>query len=201
MLPCLCLSMASPWHRYIYVLGEGCCRKEKASLFSHMSPLMRAQICNSVRSSHPLTSFNLTFLEALSPNTVTWGIMASTNKFLLLLLFSCSVVSDSWQCHGLQYSRLLCPPLSPAVCSDSCPLSSWCYPTISSSAAPFSFYLQSFPASGSFPVSQLFIAGGQSIGASSSVLPMDIQGWFPLGWTGWISLLCKLLSRVFSITR
>ena len=149
-----------------------------------------------------MTSFNLTFLEALSPNTVTWGVKASANEFLLLLmLFSCSAVSDSLQHHGLQYSRLLCLPLSLAVRSDSCPLSQWCYPTISSSAVPFSFYLQSFPASGSFPMSQLFISGGQIIGASASVLPMDIRGWFPLGWTGWIFLQCKRLSRVFSSTR
>ena len=98
--------------------------------------------------------------------------------------------------------RLLCPSLSPRVCSDSCPLSRWCYPTILSSATPFSFCCQSFPASGSFPMSQLFTPGGQSIEASASVsvLPMDIQGWFPFGQTGWISLLFKGLSRVFSCT-
>ena len=90
----------------------------------------------------------------------------------------------------------------PGVCSNSCPLSQWCHPTISSSAAPFSFCLQSFPASGYFPVNQLFTSGGQSIGASASesALPMNIQGWFPLGLTGLISLLSKGLSRVFSST-
>ena len=98
--------------------------------------------------------------------------------------------------------RLLCPSLSPRVCSDSCPLSRWCCPTILSSVAPFSFCCQSFPASGSFPMNQLFAPGGQSIkgSASASVLPMDIQGWFPFGWTGWISLLFKGLSRVFCAT-
>ena len=91
---------------------------------------------------------------------------------------------------------------SPWVCSNSCPLSWWCHPTISSSVAPFSSYLQSFTASGSFPKSQFFASGGQSIvvSASASVLPMNIQDWFPLGWTGWVSLQSKGLSRVFSST-
>ena len=95
--------------------------------------------------------------------------------------------------HGLQYTRLLCPPLSPRVCSNSCSLSQWCHLTISSSATPFSFCLQSFPASGSFLMSRLFASGGQSIGASASgsVLPMNIQGWSPLGLTSLISLQFK----------
>ena len=99
----------------------------------------------------------------------------------LLLLFSLSVVSDSLWPPGLQHTRLPCPSLSPGVCSNSCPLSQWCHPTISSSVPPFSICPQSFPASGSFPMSGLFASGGQSIGisASSSVLPMNIQGWFP----------------------
>ena len=92
--------------------------------------------------------------------------------------------------NTVQCVRLPCPSLSPRVCSNSCPLSRWCHPTISSSVVPFSSSLQSFPASGSFPLSQFFTSGGQSIGvsASTSVLPMNIQDWFPLGWTGWISL-------------
>ena len=108
-------------------------------------------------------------------------------------------MSNFLQLPGLQHIRLLCPPLSPGVCSNSCPLGQWCHPTNSSFAAPFSFCLQSFPASGSFPMSQLFALGSQSIGASASasVLPMNIQGWFPLGLTGWISLQSKGLSRVF----
>ena len=112
-----------------------------------------------------------------------------------------SVVSDSWRPNGLQHARLPCPSLSPRACSNSCPLSWWCHKTISSSVIPFSC-LQSFPASGSFPMSQLFTSGGQSIGvtASASVLPMNIQDWFPLGWTTWISLQSKGLSRVFSNT-
>ena len=116
------------------------------------------------------------------------------------LLFDCSVVSDSFWHHGLEHSRLPCPSLSPEVCSKSCPLSQWCHPTISSFITPFSSLLQSFPASESLPVSQFFASGGQSIGASASVLPMNIQYWFPLGWTGWISLLSKGLQRVFSST-
>ena len=117
----------------------------------------------------------------------------------MLLSFSHSVMSDSLQPQGLQHSRLPCPSLSPRVCSDSCPLSQWCYIIISSSA-PFSFCLQSFPASGSFPINWLFTSGSQSIGASASVLPMNIQSWFPLGLVGLISLQSKGLSRVFSCT-
>ena len=111
-------------------------------------------------------------------------------------------MSGSLQPHGLQHVRLPCPSPSSRVGSNSCSSSQWCHPTISSSVAPFSSCPQSFPPSGSFPVSQLFRSGGQSIGASvsASVLPMNIQGWFPLGLTGWIPLLSKGLSRVFSNT-
>ena len=109
------------------------------------------------------------------------------------------VVSDSLQPHGLQHARLPCPSPAPRVYSNSCPLSRWCHPTILSSVVPFSSRLQPFPESGSFQMNQFFTSGGQSIGisASASVLPMNIQDWFPLGWTGWISLLFKGLSRVF----
>ena len=112
-----------------------------------------------------------------------------------------AVVSGSWQPHGLQHARLPCPSLPPRVCSHSCPLSQWCHPAMSSSVISFSSYPQSFPASGSFPASQLFTSGGQSIGASAStsVLPVNIQGWFPLALTGLI-LLSKGLLRVFSNT-
>ena len=100
--------------------------------------------------------------------------------------------------HGLQHARLPCPSLSPGVCSNSCPLSWWCHPTILSSVTPFSSCLQSFPASGSSPVSQLFASGGQSIGVSdsASVFQVNTQDW-SLGWTGWISLRSQGLSRVF----
>ena len=111
-----------------------------------------------------------------------------------------SVVSDSLWPHGLQHARLQCPSPSPRVRSYSCPLSRWCHPTISSSGVPFSSCLQSFPASRSFPTSLLFASGGQSIGASASVLLMNIQGWFPLVLTGLISLQSRGLSRVFSST-
>ena len=108
------------------------------------------------------------------------------------------VVSDSLWPHELQYTRLLCPPLPPRVCSNSCPLNRWCYPTVLSSPVAFSFCLQSFPASGCFPMSWRFASGGQSTGVSASVLPMNIQDWFSLGLTGLISLLSRRLSRVFS---
>ena len=115
---------------------------------------------------------------------------------------SLSVVSDSLWPHESQHARPPCPSQTPRVYSDSCPSSRWCHPAISSSVVPFSSCPQSFPASGSFPTSQLFAWGGQSIGvsASASVLPMNTQDWSPLGWTGWISLKFKELSRVFSNT-
>ena len=108
--------------------------------------------------------------------------------------FSHSVVSDSLRPHESQHARPPCPSQTPGVYSDSCPLSRWCHPAISSSVIPFSSCPQSLPASGPFPMSQLFALGGQSIGvsASASVLPMNIQDWFPLGWTGWISSRTQL---------
>ena len=111
-------------------------------------------------------------------------------------------MSDSLWPYGPQHARTLCPSPTPRVHSNSSPLSQWCHPTILSSVVPFSSCLQSFPASGSFQMSQLFTSGGQSIGgsASTSVLPMNSQDWFPLGLTDWISLLSKGLSRVFSNT-
>ena len=120
---------------------------------------------------------------------------------MLLLLFSCSVVSTfvtPWAAARLPAARLPRPSLSPWVCSNSCSLSRWCHPTISSSVAPFSSCFQFFPTSGSFPVSHVFASGGQSIGASAwaSVLPVNIYGWFPLGLTGLISLLSKGLSNL-----
>ena len=116
--------------------------------------------------------------------------------------FSRSVLSDSLRPHGPQHTRPSCPSPTPRVYPNSCPSSRWCRSTISSSIIPFSSRLQSFPASGSFQMSQLFASGGQSVGvsASTSVLPMNTQDWSPLGWTGWISLQSKGLSRVFSNT-
>ena len=120
----------------------------------------------------------------------------------VLLLFSHLVLSDSLWPHGLQHARLPCPLPSPGICSNSCPLSQWCHPTNLSSVIPFFSWLQSFPASGSFPMSRLLTSGDQSIetSASTSVLQMNIQGWFPLGLTGWISWQSKGLSRVCSNT-
>ena len=116
--------------------------------------------------------------------------------------FSCSVMSDSLQPHEPQHTRPPCPSPTPRVYSNSCPLSRWCHPTISSSVVPFSYPLQSFLASGSFSMSQFSVSLGQNIGvlASVSVFPMNIQDWFPLGWIGLTSIQSKGLSRVFSNT-
>ena len=128
-------------------------------------------------------------------------VVVSLPQIILSLIttqFSCSVVSDSLRPHGLQHARPPCPSPTPRVYPNSCRSCSWCHPTISSSVIPFSSCLQSSPASGSFPMSQFFASGGQSIEISASVLPMNIQSQFPLGLTGWISLQSKGLSRVFS---
>ena len=116
--------------------------------------------------------------------------------------FSCSVMSNSLWPHESQHARPPCPSPTPGVHSNSCPSSRWCHPAISSSVIPFSSCPQSLPVSESFPMSQLFASGGQSIGVSAlaSVLPVNTQDWSPLGWTGWISLQSKGLSRVFSNT-
>ena len=118
----------------------------------------------------------------------------------LYVQFSCSVMSDSLQHHGLQHARLPCPSLTPGACSNSCLWNWWCHPTISSSLFSFSACLQSFPASGSFPMNQLFASGGKSSRASASVLTMNIQGWVTLGSIDLISLQSKGLSRGFSNT-
>ena len=124
-----------------------------------------------------------------------WGFLLGLE--LSSIQFSCSVMSNSSQPHGLQHTRLPCPSPTPGACSDSCPSCWWCHPTISSSAAHF-FCLQSFPASGSFPMSQFFASGGQSIrnSASASVFPMNIQGWFPLGLTDLILAVQRTLKSL-----
>ena len=129
-------------------------------------------------------------------------ITTNLGKFFSSVHFSCSVVSNSLWPHGLQHARPPCPSPTPGVYSNSCPLCWWCHQTISSSVIPFSSCLQSFPASGSFQMSQFLVSGGQSIvlSASASVLPINIQDRFPLGWTDWISFLSKGLSTVFSNT-
>ena len=142
------------------------------------------------------------FLSTRPPVATPFKMKLSPPKLnieLPLLLFSHSVVSDSFQPHGLQHTRIPCPSPSPGTCSNSCPLNWWCHPTISSSVIPFSSCIQSFPASGSFLMSQFFESGSQSIGtsASASVLPVNIEDWFPLELTGLISLLLKGLLRIF----
>ena len=138
---------------------------------------------------------------ALLTVTKSWGEQILISRWMhkcgLYIQFSRLVVSDSLWPHGLQHARLLCSSPTPGAYSNSCPLSLWCHPTISSSIIPFSC-LQSLTASGSFQMSEFFASDGQNIGcsASASVLPMNIQDWFPLGWTSWISLQSKGLSRV-----
>jgi len=135
-----------------------------------------------------------------------WGLERLNDMIMTIYFssvqFSPSVVSDSLQPHELQHSRPPCPSSTSRVHSNSCPLSRWCHPAILSSVVPFSSFPQFFPASESFPMSQLFAWGGQSIGVSpsASFLPTNTQGWSPLEWTGWISLQSKGLSRVFSKT-
>jgi len=132
----------------------------------------------------------------------SWATMEAQIDWVSSVQFSHSVVSNSLWLHGLQHTRPPCPSPTPGAYLNACPSCQWCHPTISSSVVPFSSCLQSFPASGAFPMSQFFTSGGQSTGvsASASVLPMNIQDWFPLRLTGWISLQSKGLSRVFSNT-
>ena len=149
------------------------------------------------RNTFPMCSLESKFLVS-DGFSITW-----VNKHVHVhTQFSRSVVSDSLWPHELQHTRPPSPSPTPGVYSNSCPLSWWRHPTISFSVVPFSSCPQSFPALGSFPMSQLFSWGGQSIGVSAlaSGLPMNTQDWFPLGWTGWISLEPKGLSRVFSNT-
>ena len=131
---------------------------------------------------------------------ITSKIYSLSNFQVTILLLSQLAVSNSLQPHGLQHTRILCPSPSPGACLILYPVSQCCHPTISSSVISFSSCLQSFPVSGSFLMSQLFASGGQSIGVSASVLPINIQHWFPLGLTGLISLQSMGLSRVFSNT-
>ena len=143
-----------------------------------------------------LTMFSLGPFFSCCTMSSLWGTKFSSAQF------SRSVVSNSLRPHGPQHARDPCPWPTPGVYSNSCPLSQWWHPTISSSVVTFSSCLQSFPASGSFQMSQHFASGGQSIGVSASTLvpPMNTQDWSLLGWTGWISLQFKGLSRVFSNT-
>ena len=145
--------------------------------------------------------FNYLFNYSYSLSVNIWWPLARVS-YGAMLLFSCSVLSNSLQPHGRQHARLSCPSPSPGAYPKSCPLSQWCHPTTSSSVGPFSSCLQSFSVSEPFPMSQFFTSGSQSFGvsASASVLPKNVQDWFPLGLTGLISLQSKGLSRVFSNT-
>ena len=143
-----------------------------------------------------------TWRQPRCPSTDEWmKTLWSVYTMEYSVQFSHSVVSDSLRPHERQHARPPCPSPTPIVYSNSCPLSRWCHPTLSSSVIPFSSCLQSFPASGPFQMSQFFASDGLSIWvwASASVLPMNIQDWFPLGWIGWI-MQSKELSRVFSST-
>ena len=141
-------------------------------------------------------SFHQVSIQGEVSSLLTEGSQLSSKQFSL------SVMSNSLWPHGLQHARPRCPSPTLRVYSNSCPLCWWCHPAISSSVVPSSSHLQSFPASGSFQMSQFFASGSQSVGvsASPSALPMNTQDWSPLGWTGWISLQSKGLSRVFSNT-
>ena len=143
----------------------------------------------------PPLAFSIFFTNSIIPTSTldnTYCLLSNTQNYSVyqILQFSCSVVSNCLQPHELQHARLPCPSPTPRACWNSCPSSQWCHPTISSSAVPFFSCLQSFPASGSFPMNHFFASGGQSIrvSASASVLPMNTQDWFPLGWTCWIPL-------------
>ena len=163
--------------------------------------IQQLSLCQTLKTnptSHHVDILTSTF--AGDDTTVSYKIIKTFGNILIgskvqfsSVKFSCSVISNSLRPHRLQHARLPCPSPTPGAYSNSCPLSWWCHPTVSSSVAPFSSCLQSFPASGSFPMNQFFTWGGQSIGvsASASVLPMNIQDSFPLGWNGWISLQSK----------
>ena len=153
------------------------------------SSLAKTSFCLQLQNYKILCNANLPSLPLKAPFTSS-------------VQFNHSVVSDSLRPHGLKHARPPCPSPTPGACSNSCPSSRWWHPNISSSVVPYSSCLQAFPASGSFPMSQFFTLGGQSIGASvsASVLPMNIQDWYSLGLTGWISLQSKGLTRVFSNT-
>ena len=180
------------------------------SMYLHLTAAKSLQscptLCDPIDGSPPASPIP----GILQARTLEWVAMAFSNawkwkvkvKSLRSDQISRSVVSDSLRPHESQHARPPCPSPTPKACSNSCPSSQWCYTTISSSVVPFSSHLQSFPASGSFPMSQLFTSGGESIGvsASASVLPMNIQDWFPLGLIALISFQSKGLSRVFSNT-
>ena len=155
-----------------------------------------------VHSCFSRTSYRKTRMNFRANPISHWNNTAFLRRHMLSVQFSHSVMSDSVWPRRLQHAKLPCPLPTLRAYSNSCPSSQWCHPITSSSVVPFPSHLQSFPASGSFPMSQFFTSGGQSIGVSAlaSVLPMNIQDWFPSGWAGWISLQSKRFSRVFPNT-
>ena len=155
------------------MIGKNFCENFTALKFNNLETMEVSPLLNSKFTINPIP--NLCLSHPITNSAI---------------FFSSITQSDSLRPHGVQHARSPCPSPTPGVYSNSCPLSRWCHPTISSSVIPFSSCLQSFPESGSFQMSQFFTSGGQSIGVSAlaSVLPMNIQDWFPLGWTGWISL-------------
>ena len=187
--------MASHVTQWIWVPNEGDAGKESSWQYSRC----RRPGFNPWIGKIPGGGHCNSFQNSCLGNPMDRGTWQATIQFSLVQ-FSCSVVSDSLRPHGMQHTRPPCLSPTPGVYSNSCPLSQWCHPAISSSVP--SSCSQSLPASGSFPVSQLFTSDGQRIGvsASTSVLPMNTQDWSPLGWTGWISLQSKGLSRIFSNT-
>ena len=166
----------------------------KSTCWPFWNSLVLTSLCHAVNSHVILSKF------------MPWPLPSQSHRLWrdkeLVSQFSRSVMSDSLRPHGLQHFRLPCSSPFPGACWNSCPLTHWCHPTISSSVFPFSSCLLSFSESGSFPTSQLFTSGDQSIGtsASASILPLNIQDWFSLGLTGLISLQSKVCSRVFSNT-
>ena len=176
------------------------CSMDCSPLGSSIQAILQARTLEWVAISSPgyLPDPGIKLVFPVSPAWQAEFLTEPSGKHLTTsVLFCGSVVSDSLQPHGLKH-RLSCPSPSLQACSNSCPSSWWCHPTISFSVSPFSSCLQSFSASGSFPTSQFFASGGQSIGASASALPLNIQNGSPLGWTVWISLQSRGLSRVFS---
>ena len=177
-----------------YYVTRNC--QSKLSVCAHLNEYVKAQSVNLPQHYPHLPTPNL--ITPVPVPLLAWP--TSYSSFCPSVQFSHSVISDSFLPHGPQHAVLPCPPPTPRACSNSCPSSQWYHPIISFSVIPFSSCLQSFPASGPFPMSQFFTSGGQSIetSASASVLPMHIQDWFPLGLTGLISLQSKGISRVFS---
>ena len=179
-----------------YVIATDWCRSqyESPAVFYSAKHERDVQRCKTMR------LYILRILEYIFNFHCKYVIYVTCNHFSTITVlnsvqFSYSVMSNSMLPHGLQHARFPCPSPTPGACSNSCPSSWWCHPTIYSSVIPFSSCLQSFPALGSFPMNEFFALGGQSIGVSgsASVFPMNIQDWFPLGWTGWISLQSKSL--------